>query len=79
MGPLAKALYIADKIEVSREGVDPALRDFASYAEDGSPAALDLLFGKILNETVAWLRSKEIDLSEGTLRLLEIMEKRNSR
>jgi nicotinate-nucleotide adenylyltransferase len=79
MGPLAKALYIADKIEVSREGVDPALRDFTPYAEDGSPAALDRLFGKILNETVAWLRLKEIDLSEGTLRLLEIMEKRNSR
>jgi nicotinate-nucleotide adenylyltransferase len=73
MGPLAKALYIADKIEVSREGVDPALRDFAPYAEDGSPLALDRLFGKILNETVVWLRSKEVDLSEGTLRLLEVM------
>jgi nicotinate-nucleotide adenylyltransferase len=79
MGPLAKALYIADKIEVSREGVDPALRDFAPYAEEGSLAALDRLFGKILNETVAWLRSMEIDLSEGTLGLLEVMEKRNSR
>ncbi|MDR0999067.1 MAG: nicotinate (nicotinamide) nucleotide adenylyltransferase [Treponema sp.] len=79
MGPLAKALYIADKIEVSREGVDPALRDFSSYGEDGSPAALDRLFGKILNETVAWLRLKEVDLSEGTLRLLEVMEKRNTR
>ncbi|MDR1637392.1 MAG: bis(5'-nucleosyl)-tetraphosphatase (symmetrical) YqeK, partial [Treponema sp.] len=74
MGPLSKALYIADKIEVSREGVDPALRDFAPYAEEGSPAALDRLFGKILNETAAWLRSKEIDLSEGTLRLLELMK-----
>jgi nicotinate-nucleotide adenylyltransferase len=79
MGPLAKALYIADKIEVSREGVDPALRDFAPYAEEGSPAALDRLFRKILNETVAWLRSEKIDLSEGTARLLEVMEKRNSR
>jgi nicotinate-nucleotide adenylyltransferase len=79
MGPLAKALYIADKIEFSREGVDPALRDFAPYAEDGTPAALDRLFGKILNETAAWLRSREIDLSEGTLSLLALMEKRNSR
>jgi nicotinate-nucleotide adenylyltransferase len=76
MGPLAKALYIADKIEVSREGVDPALRDFAPFAADASPAALDRLFGKIFNETVAWLRSREVDLSEGTLRLLEIMKKR---
>jgi nicotinate-nucleotide adenylyltransferase len=79
MGPLAKALYIADKIEVSRERVDPALRDFGPYERDGSAAALDRLFGKILNETVVWLRSKEIDLSEGTLRLLEVMEKGNIR
>jgi nicotinate-nucleotide adenylyltransferase len=79
MGPLAKILYIADKVEVSREGVDPALRDFDPYAKDGSPAALDRLFGKILNETAAWLRSKGMDLSEGTLKLLTVMEKRNSR
>jgi nicotinate-nucleotide adenylyltransferase len=79
MGPLAKALYIADKVEVCREGVDPALRDFGPYAKDGSPAALDRLFRKILNETVAWLRSKEFDLSESTLRLLKVTEKRDSR
>jgi nicotinate-nucleotide adenylyltransferase len=79
MEPLAKALYIADKIEVSRERVDPALRDFGPYARDGSPAALDRFFGKIFNETVVWLRSKEIDLSEGTLRLLEVMERGGAR
>jgi nicotinate-nucleotide adenylyltransferase len=85
MGPLAKVLYIADKIEVSRE-VDPALRDFSSFTgEDG----LERLFGIVLEDTVAWLRSKKMDLSEGTLRLLELagqdprrrspIEKRKSR
>jgi nicotinate-nucleotide adenylyltransferase len=78
MGPLAKALYIADKIEVSREGVEPRLRDFREYMGTGQQG-LDRLFEKILGETVAWLRSKEIDLSEGTLRLLEQMESRLSR
>jgi nicotinate-nucleotide adenylyltransferase len=68
MGPLAKVLYVADKIEVSR-GVEPRLRDFHEYAGAGA-RGLDLLFKKILGETVAWLRSREIDLSEGTLKLL---------
>ncbi|GHV47561.1 nicotinate-nucleotide adenylyltransferase [Spirochaetia bacterium] len=83
MDPLAKVLYIADKIEVSRTGVDPALRDFGGGEPIPDPARaeqeLDRLFGKVLNETVSWLRSREMDLSEGTLRLLELIEKRNLR
>jgi nicotinate-nucleotide adenylyltransferase len=78
MGPLAKALYIADKIEVSRAGVEPRLRDFRAYTGLGE-RGLDLLFGKVLGETVAWLRSKKIDLSEGTLKLLEHKEQGDSR
>jgi nicotinate-nucleotide adenylyltransferase len=77
MGPLAKVLYVADKIEVSR-GVEPRLRDFREYAGAGAQG-LDLLFKKILGETVAWLRSREIDLSEGTLRLLEQGENKDFR
>ncbi|GHU88027.1 nicotinate-nucleotide adenylyltransferase [Spirochaetia bacterium] len=77
MGPLAKVLYIADKIEISREGVDPALRDFSACG--GTEQDLDRLFGTVLNETVAWLRSREMDISEGTLRLLDLIEKRGLR
>ncbi|GHV87412.1 nicotinate-nucleotide adenylyltransferase [Spirochaetia bacterium] len=73
MGPLAKVLYIADKIEVSRGGIDPALRDFSVY--EAGEQGLDRLFGTVLNETVAWLRSREMDISEGTLRLLELASK----
>jgi nicotinate-nucleotide adenylyltransferase len=78
MGPLAKALYIADKIESSREGVEPGLRDFRDYGGTGE-RGLDRLFGKIFTETVAWLRSKEFDLSEGTLKLLDRVERGVSR
>jgi nicotinate-nucleotide adenylyltransferase len=77
MGPLAKALYVADKVEVSRTGVDPRLRDFRAYAELGE-RGLDLLFEKVLGETVAWLRSRKIDLSESVLKLLEQKEHRDS-
>jgi nicotinate-nucleotide adenylyltransferase len=77
MGPLAKVLYIADKIEVSRERVDPALRDFSVY--NGTKQGLDRLFGTVLNETVAWLRSRKMDISAGTLRLLELTGQRGEK
>jgi nicotinate-nucleotide adenylyltransferase len=72
MGPLAKVLYIADKLEISREGVNPALRDL------GRKADLDTLFAAVLDETVAWLRSREIDISAGTRRLLETIHNRGN-
>jgi nicotinate-nucleotide adenylyltransferase len=68
MGPLAKAVFIADKIEVSREHVSAGLRDNGSFDD------LDALFAAVLNETVAYLRSREMTLSKGTLRLLEVMK-----
>ncbi|MDR2375965.1 MAG: nicotinate (nicotinamide) nucleotide adenylyltransferase [Treponema sp.] len=78
MGPLAKALYVADKIEASREGVEDRLRDFREYAGTGE-RGLDRLFGKIFMKTVAWLQTKKFELSEGTLRLLEQVERGASR
>jgi nicotinate-nucleotide adenylyltransferase len=77
MGPLAKVVYIADKIEVSREQVSPELRDMGMRAM-GSDISLDALFAAVLDETVAYLRSRELDLSEGTLRLLEAIHKRRA-
>jgi nicotinate-nucleotide adenylyltransferase len=73
MGPLAKALYIADKVESSREGVEPRLRDFSEYAGAGEPG-LDRLFEKILRETIAWLRVKNLDPSRDALKLLAKLE-----
>jgi len=72
MGSLAKVVYVADKIEISRHGVDPALRALCRSAD------LDTLFRAVLNNTVAHLRSKEVDLSYGTKRLLAAMHKRNN-
>jgi nicotinate-nucleotide adenylyltransferase len=82
MSPLGKVVYIADKIEPAREGVDPALRKtaFSRTGEQtaaGDPAeALDRLFGEVLARTVTFLESNKIDLSEGTLRLLEKMKRK---
>jgi nicotinate-nucleotide adenylyltransferase len=69
MGPLAKVIYIADKIEVSRDGVDPALRMMSLSGSAGSAEDLDQLFAKVLDDNISWLRSKKMDISEGALQL----------
>lgn len=71
MGPLAKALYIADKIEVSRQKADPALRKLCRDSRD-----LDALFGAVLEQTVSWLQAKSYELSVDTYRLLEKMKRK---
>jgi nicotinate-nucleotide adenylyltransferase len=68
MGPLAKVLFIADKIEVSREHVSPGLRNSRSFP------SLDALFAAVLDETVAFFRARKYTLSKGTLRLLEVIK-----
>jgi nicotinate-nucleotide adenylyltransferase len=70
MGPLAKALYSADKLEVSREKVDPALRKMCYSGE----ADLDGIFFAVLENTVSWLRGQKMELAEDTVRLLEKMK-----
>ncbi|MCL2270755.1 MAG: nicotinate (nicotinamide) nucleotide adenylyltransferase [Treponema sp.] len=68
MGPLAKVVYIADKMEFSREKADPALRKLV-YTGDN----LERIFSAVLEQTVSWLRAKKVKLSEETLFLLEKM------
>ena len=68
MGPLAKAVFIADKIEISRARVDASLRDIAAFP------SLDALFLAVLDNNVAYLRSRKLSLSQGTLRLLNKMK-----
>ena len=68
MGPLAKAVFIADKTELSREGVDESLRDIAAFP------SLDALFAATLNDNVAWLRSRKLSMSGGTRSLLDAMQ-----
>jgi nicotinate-nucleotide adenylyltransferase len=68
MGPLAKVVFIADKIEVSREHISPGLRNSRSFP------SLDALFAAVLDETVAFLRARKYTLSKGTLRLLEVIK-----
>ena len=70
MGPLAKVIYIADKLEVSRERADPALRKLALTEK-----SLDKIFLAVLDQTVSSLQSRELKLSFDTLHLLEKMRK----
>jgi nicotinate-nucleotide adenylyltransferase len=70
MCPLAKVIYIADKTEVSRN-IDPALRKMCVNEE------LDSILFAVLNKTISKLRSKELDLSEDTLRLLNRMKEKS--
>jgi nicotinate-nucleotide adenylyltransferase len=70
MGPLAKVVYIADKMEFSREKPDPAIRKLVYTTND-----LDRVFVAVLEQTVSWLRDKKIKLSEDAVNLLEKMRR----
>jgi nicotinate-nucleotide adenylyltransferase len=69
-GDLAKVVYVADKIEPSREDVKEELREMSGNAD------LNTLFAAALDTTVAYLRSQKMDISPGTLRLLAAMRKK---
>ena len=70
MGSLAKIIYIADKTEVSRSDLDEVLKSL-SYDVD-----LDTLFKAVLDNTVAQLKARQMDISYGTRKLLAAMEKK---
>jgi nicotinate-nucleotide adenylyltransferase len=71
-GDLARVVYVADKIETSREDVNEELREMSGKAD------LNTLFTAALDTTVAYLRSQKMDISPGTLRLLAAMHKRKN-
>jgi nicotinate-nucleotide adenylyltransferase len=68
MGPLAKVLYIADKMEVSRVKVDPALRNRILSGD-----TLDRILILVLEQAVSSLRNRKLELSKDTVGLLEKM------
>jgi nicotinate-nucleotide adenylyltransferase len=70
MDSLAKVVYVADKIEISRNRVEPALRRLSRESD------LETLFTAVLNDTVSYLKSHALDISYGTRRLLAAMHKR---
>ncbi|AEF80934.1 nicotinate (nicotinamide) nucleotide adenylyltransferase [Leadbettera azotonutricia] len=67
MGPLAKVLYVADKIEVSRGYADPSLREM--------DIGLDELFAVVLKTITDWLSSQQLALAPETKKLLESINK----
>ena len=72
MGPLAKIVYVADKLEVTRDRADSSVRRLA-YAGD----SLDGIFLTVLDQTVSSLRKRKLKLSEETTRLLDKMKGRS--
>ena len=72
MGPLAKVIYIADKIEVSRPGVDPVLREMAEKA------GLDELFAAVLDKSVEILHSRNLYIADETQKLLSAMGRKTT-
>jgi nicotinate-nucleotide adenylyltransferase len=69
MGPLAKVLYIADKMEVSRVKVEPALRTRILSGD-----TLDRIFIGVLEQAVFSIRARKLELSKETIGLLEKMD-----
>jgi nicotinate-nucleotide adenylyltransferase len=69
MGPLAKVLYIADKMEVSRVKVEPALRNRILAGD-----TLDRILIAVLEQAVFTLRNRKLELSKETVGLLEKMD-----
>jgi nicotinate-nucleotide adenylyltransferase len=70
MCPLAKVVYIADKMEFSRENVDLESRRLVYFENN-----LDKIFFAALNWSIARIKSKKQELSEETVRLLAKMKK----
>jgi nicotinate-nucleotide adenylyltransferase len=68
MSPLAKVLYIADKMEMSRVKVDPAVRTRILAGD-----TLDRIFIPVLERAVSSIRERKLELSKNTLGLLEEM------
>jgi len=71
MGPLAKIVYVADKLEVSRIEAAPALKAICKSDD------LENIFTAVLNNTVTHLKFRQLDISYGTRRLLAAMQRRN--
>jgi nicotinate-nucleotide adenylyltransferase len=78
IGPLEKVVYIADKIEPTRKsGRENDGREDTEkrYRESES---LDSLFNAVLKDTAAYLRSRNLDLSEDTRELLAAMKEEDN-
>jgi nicotinate-nucleotide adenylyltransferase len=84
MGPLEKIVYIADKIEPTRKreqvrgGDSDRGGNGKEFRESENRESLDSLFFSALKETAAYLRSRKLDLSDDTRKLLDTAKKKDN-
>jgi nicotinate-nucleotide adenylyltransferase len=74
MGPLGQAVYIADKIEYSRRGVDSALREMAA-GTDNRAGGLAALFYAVVEDNIRYLKTKGLAIAGETLKLKSKLDK----
>ena len=72
MGDLAKILYIADKIEFSRDYIHPEIRKMCGLT------SLDELFNSVLEENITFLKTQKKEISYNARKLLAVIEKRKT-
>ena len=69
MGPLAKVIYVADKMEVSREKAEPEARKKIFESDN-----LDKVFFDVFGQTIKGLLSRKLKLSKDVLKLISKMK-----
>jgi nicotinate-nucleotide adenylyltransferase len=73
MGKLARALYVVDKIEFTREGVDSKLREQLARVL-AAKGDFDALFRAVMEDNVRYLRSRDMEVSAETLEILKHLQ-----
>jgi len=71
MNSLAKILYIADKTEISRGYVPLHIKEMCETAD------LEDLFAAVLEWNLSFLHSQNLDIAQGTQKLLTAMSKKS--
>jgi nicotinate-nucleotide adenylyltransferase len=74
--PLVMALFIADKLEYSRQGVDPALRELALNGQGEDPAGLEAVFYAVVEDNIRYLRGKGLNIAQETLDVRALLQRK---
>jgi nicotinate-nucleotide adenylyltransferase len=68
--PLSMVLFAADKIEFSRQGIDPRFLK-AAFEGEASLRGLEALFYSVLEDSIRYLESNGLEAADESLELLK--------